>query len=58
MQCHSTRLDVWNRQPDHKASLDDVRAGRVGCASVGCHGYAHPNFRPTYSPVPAAGENK
>ncbi len=51
MQCHSTHAALWDRQPDHKSSLEDVRAGRVSCASAGCHGYAHPNFRP---PEPAA----
>jgi cytochrome c-type protein NapC len=42
MQCHSTRDALWLKTPDHVSSLDDVRAGRVSCASVGCHGYAHP----------------
>jgi cytochrome c-type protein NapC len=42
MQCHSTRLDLWQRTPDHKAALDEVRANRVSCASAGCHGFAHP----------------
>jgi nitrate/TMAO reductase-like tetraheme cytochrome c subunit len=42
MQCHSTELDIWSRVPDHKSSLEDVRSGRVSCASGGCHGYAHP----------------
>jgi cytochrome c-type protein NapC len=46
MQCHSTRDDVWLKVSDHKASLDDVRGGRVSCASAGCHGLAHPFFRP------------
>jgi nitrate/TMAO reductase-like tetraheme cytochrome c subunit len=46
MQCHSTTLDLWNTVPDHKSSLDAVRADRLSCASVGCHGYAHPNARP------------
>jgi nitrate/TMAO reductase-like tetraheme cytochrome c subunit len=46
MQCHSTTLDLWEKVPDHKSSLADVRAGRVGCASAGCHGYAHPNAHP------------
>jgi cytochrome c-type protein NapC len=45
MQCHSTRLDLWSREKDHKSSLDDVRAGRVSCASAGCHGYAHPFWK-------------
>ena len=46
MQCHSTTDLLWEAVPDHKASLDAVRADRVSCASVGCHGYAHPNARP------------
>ena len=45
MECHSTRDTVWLRVPDHKAALDDVRGGRVSCASEGCHGLAHPFFR-------------
>ncbi len=52
MECHSTRDTVWLRVPDHKASLEDVRAGRVSCASEGCHGLAHPFFR-----APGPGEN-
>jgi nitrate/TMAO reductase-like tetraheme cytochrome c subunit len=46
MQCHSTEDLLWLKLPDHRAALDDVRADRVSCASVGCHGLAHPNFRP------------
>ncbi len=46
MQCHSTELDVWNNVPDHKSSLADVRAGRLSCASGGCHGFAHPFTKP------------
>ena len=44
MQCHSTKADLWLRVPDHTAALDDVREGRIGCASAGCHGLAHPFF--------------
>jgi cytochrome c-type protein NapC len=44
IQCHSTRDDLWLQKPDHKASLEDVRAGRMSCASAGCHGLAHPFF--------------
>jgi nitrate/TMAO reductase-like tetraheme cytochrome c subunit len=47
MQCHSTDVELWQQVPDHRAMLDDLRADRVSCASVGCHGYAHPNFRPS-----------
>ena len=46
MQCHSTKLDLWLRTPDHKSALDDVRTGRVSCASGGCHGFAHPFWQP------------
>ena len=42
MQCHSTELLLWQRVPDHKSSLSDLRRQKVSCASVGCHGYAHP----------------
>ena len=47
MQCHSTRDELWLEVPDHRSTLDDVRAGRIGCASAGCHGLAHPFFRPS-----------
>jgi cytochrome c-type protein NapC len=46
MQCHSTRDDLWLKVRDHTASLEDQRAGRVSCASEGCHGLAHPFFQP------------
>jgi nitrate/TMAO reductase-like tetraheme cytochrome c subunit len=46
MECHSTQDTIWLRVPDHKAALDDVRVGRLSCASEGCHGFAHPFFRP------------
>jgi cytochrome c-type protein NapC len=42
MQCHSTRDDLWLKTPDHAATLEDVRTGRMSCASAGCHGLAHP----------------
>jgi cytochrome c-type protein NapC len=45
MQCHSTEDALWRKVPDHRASLEDERAGRVACASEGCHGLAHPFFR-------------
>lgn len=47
MQCHSTDDTLWLKVPDHRASLDDVRAGRVSCASAGCHGLAHPFWQAT-----------
>jgi cytochrome c-type protein NapC len=52
MQCHSTTLELWKAVPDHKASLDADRADRISCASVGCHGYAHPNARPVAVAAP------
>jgi nitrate/TMAO reductase-like tetraheme cytochrome c subunit len=42
MQCHSTKDLIWASKPDHKASLGDDRAGKISCASGGCHGFAHP----------------
>jgi cytochrome c-type protein NapC len=45
MQCHSTKLDLWLRTPDHRSALEDVRAGRLSCASGGCHGFAHPFWK-------------
>jgi cytochrome c-type protein NapC len=46
MQCHSTETELFLKRADHKASLDDIRTGLVSCASAGCHGLAHPTFRP------------
>jgi cytochrome c-type protein NapC len=46
MQCHSTQNDLWLGRPDHRALLQDLRAGRIACASSGCHGYAHPFTKP------------
>jgi nitrate/TMAO reductase-like tetraheme cytochrome c subunit len=46
MQCHSTQLTVWQRVPDHRSSLAEVRSGRISCASSGCHGFAHPSTKP------------
>ncbi len=42
MQCHSTKNELWMKVPDHASSLDAVRKNQISCASVGCHGYAHP----------------
>lgn len=42
MQCHTASSAVWLKVPDHQSSLAEVRAGRVSCASAGCHGFAHP----------------
>lgn len=52
MRCHSTEDELWLKVPDHRGSLEDERAGRVSCASEGCHGLAHPFFQP---PEPAGG---
>jgi len=46
IHCHSTEDALWRKVPDHKALLGDVRGRRIGCASEGCHGLAHPFFRP------------
>ena len=53
MQCHSTEDPLWQQVPDHQASLADERAGRISCASEGCHGLAHPFFR-----APGEGEKR
>lgn len=50
MECHSTDNAIWLRVKDHVASLDEVRAGRISCASGGCHGYAHPFDKPPLPP--------
>jgi cytochrome c-type protein NapC len=47
MHCHSTETELFLKVTDHKASIADTRAGRVSCASAGCHGLAHPTFRST-----------
>ena len=46
MRCHSTEDTLWLKVPDHWSALEDVRTGRVSCASAGCHGLAHPFFVP------------
>jgi cytochrome c nitrite reductase small subunit len=46
MECHSTADPLWRDVPDHLATLDDTRGGRIGCASSGCHGLAHPFWVP------------
>jgi cytochrome c-type protein NapC len=45
MECHSTELQGWKNIADHRASLEDVRANRMSCASAGCHGFAHPTTK-------------
>jgi cytochrome c-type protein NapC len=46
IQCHSTEDTLWLKVPDHRATLEATRAGRLGCASAGCHGLAHPFWGP------------
>lgn len=42
MRCHSTRNPLFNKIGDHVSTQDDIRSGKVSCASEGCHGPAHP----------------
>ena len=42
MRCHSTRNPLFNAIADHVSTQDDIRAGKLSCASDGCHGPAHP----------------
>jgi len=53
MHCHSTELQGWQRVPEHRASVQDVRAQRISCASPGCHGFGHPFSKPNGGVVPA-----
>jgi cytochrome c-type protein NapC len=46
MRCHSTHVGAWLAVSDHRASLDEVRAGGVSCVGNGCHGPAHPFSKP------------
>jgi cytochrome c-type protein NapC len=41
-QCHTTTVAYWKRVPDHAALARELTDNRVSCASVGCHGFAHP----------------
>jgi cytochrome c nitrite reductase small subunit len=56
IQCHSTKDTLWLAVADHRSSVDDTRAGRIACASAGCHGLAHPFFQApgTKDPPPVA----
>lgn len=51
IHCHSTTVEIWGSVPDHVASLAAIRSDKLSCASVGCHGYAHPNARPPTNPL-------
>ena len=39
--CHSTTLPGYRDVPEHQSLGDDVRTGKISCASAGCHGPAH-----------------
>lgn len=53
MHCHSTQGPTWNAVKEHASLLDRLRGGAVSCASVGCHGPAHP-FSKTPAPLAEA----
>jgi cytochrome c-type protein NapC len=55
MHCHSTTGTIWNQVPDHASSLPAIKQDKISCASEGCHGYAHPNFRPSHG---SAGDSR
>lgn len=42
IRCHSMQGPLWNQVGDHASMRDEVRDGKVSCASEGCHGFAHP----------------
>lgn len=42
MRCHSTQNPLFEKIGDHASTRDDIRSGKVSCASDGCHGPAHP----------------
>ena len=46
LQCHSTETPRWLAVPEHEASKDLTRTGKLGCATGGCHGPAHPFASP------------
>jgi nitrate/TMAO reductase-like tetraheme cytochrome c subunit len=46
MRCHSTEVAGWQAVGAHRSSLQDLRSGRVSCASAGCHGPSHPFSKP------------
>jgi nitrate/TMAO reductase-like tetraheme cytochrome c subunit len=41
-QCHSGKNKLWLGVAEHGAARADLAAGRIGCGSAGCHGFAHP----------------
>lgn len=42
MQCHTATAPAWSRLPDHQSAKEDVIAGKISCASAGCHAVVHP----------------
>jgi cytochrome c-type protein NapC len=51
MQCHSTDNPIWNTVKEHESLLASLRDGSISCATVGCHGPAHP-FSKSNGPIP------
>ncbi len=54
IRCHSTKNPLWLRVGDHVSTLDEIRANRTSCASVGCHGAAHPFSHAIHHPAEVA----
>lgn len=50
LECHAGTGKLWRAVPDHRSAEELVRSGRLSCASVGCHGAAHP-FSKTQHPL-------
>jgi nitrate/TMAO reductase-like tetraheme cytochrome c subunit len=42
MHCHSTKVPSFERVSDHAGLREEIVSGKIGCASEGCHGPAHP----------------
>jgi nitrate/TMAO reductase-like tetraheme cytochrome c subunit len=53
-QCHTETGHDWKRVPDHRSLEAELRTNKVSCASVGCHGYAHPFNKQLAAAEPAA----
>jgi cytochrome c-type protein NapC len=58
MRCHSTEGPSWQSVGDHASSAEDVRMGKVSCASEGCHGAAHPFSKPYHAKAKADAEEE
>lgn len=50
IRCHSMQNPLWNKVGDHASSAQELRTGKVSCASEGCHGVAHPFSKPAHNP--------